>query len=449
MSNADNELARFLEQFDARYQGLPEFRGAVAEVAASVLPDLAADSALARARPLERLTVPDRIIAFRVCWEDDAGEVRVNRGYRVQHSNAVGPYKGGLRFHPQVNLDTLQALAFEQTFKNSLTGLPMGGAKGGADFDPRGRSDAEIMRFCRAFMTELYRHIGPDTDVPAGDLGVGAREIGFLFGQYKHITGTVTAAMTGKGVLWGGSQVRAEATGYGVVYFLQHVLARQQRTLEGLGVAVSGAGNVALHAAEKLCAAGARVLTLSDSRGALEAGPEGFSAAQLAQLKSMRTSEYLALVDCAGRIGARYVAGQKAWATPCDIAMPCATQNELDENDARTLAANGCHWVIEGANLPVTAAARAMLRSNGIVFVPGKAANAGGVAVSGLEISQNRMSLPWERADIEQRLQHIMARIHEQCLHCGETPDGIDYALGANRAGFRRVARAMLAFGIQ
>lgn len=445
---AAESLARFLIAFDQRNPDSRAFRQAVADVAASVLPDIERHPRFAQERILERLAEPDRIITFRVCWEDDQGNVQVNRGYRVQHNNAVGPYKGGLRFHPGVTLDTLQALAFEQTFKNSLTGLPMGGAKGGSDFDPRSRSDREVMRFCQSFMTELQRHIGPDTDVPAGDLGVGAREIGFLFGQHKRIVGSVTASMTGKGVEWGGSHVRAEATGYGIVYFLDHMLARQSRALAGMRVTVSGAGNVALHAAEKLCARGARVLTLSDSRGTLHQA-NGFSAAQLVELKMLRIADRLPLADCARPLGATYTPGTKAWQLACDIAVPCATQDELDEQDARTLVANGCRLVIEGANLPVQEAARGVLRATGVAYAPGKAANAGGVAVSGLEMSQNRMSLPWDREDIDTRLQHIMAAIFDQCAEYGSGPDGIDYVRGANRAAFRRVADAMLAFGIQ
>jgi glutamate dehydrogenase (NADP+) len=443
----DEDLARFLGGFTRRNPHQPEFHQAVAEVAGSVLPLLRERPGYHHARVLERLTEPDRIVVFRVCWEDDQGRIRVNRGYRVQHSNAVGPYKGGLRFTPAVNLSILKALAFEQTFKNSLTGLSMGGAKGGADFNPRGRSDREVMRFCQSYMTELYRHIGPDADVPAGDIGVGPREIGFLFGQHKRISGEFSGALTGKGIPWGGSQIRAEATGYGIVYFLDHMLRRHQRALDRMRVAISGAGNVALYAAEKVITQGGIVVTLSDTSGTLEAD-QGLTLTQLDRIKHGKFAERRSLADLHRELGCRFHAGQRPWHVRCDIALPCAVQNELDGEDARRLLDAGCTVVVEGANLPCLPAAARRFQDAGILYAPAKAANAGGVAVSGLEMGQNRLYLSFGREDIDSRLRHIMEHVHDRCVEHGSLQGRTDYVRGANRAAFIRVAEAMTAFGV-
>ena len=445
---AKSRVAAFMAGLKRRNPGEPEFHQAVREVAESILPLVAATPRYDEARILERLTEPDRIVTFRVAWEDDAGGVRVNRAWRVQFSNAIGPYKGGLRFHPSVTQGVLKFLGFEQIFKNSLTGLPMGGAKGGANFNPQGKSDAEVMRFCQAMMRELHRHIGEDTDVPAGDIGVGAREIGYLFGTYLRLGNRFTGAFTGKGLAFGGSLVRKEATGYGAAYFLQNALAAAGEGLEGKTATVSGSGNVALYAIEKLADLGAKVVTASDSSGFVH-DPNGIAGERLAWLKALkeerrgRLSEYAAHFRCA------YHAGERPWQVPCAVALPCATQNELDGDDAKALVESGLMAVAEGANMPCTAAAIEVFRKGNVLFAPGKAANAGGVAVSGLEQSQNALRIAWPREEVDRRLQAIMADIHAKCCEEGTGADGrIDYVSGANIAGFRKVADAMLAYGV-
>ena len=443
-----SRLAAFMAGLERRNPGEPEFHQAVREVAESVLPVVAAHLEYQEARILERLTEPDRIVAFRVAWEDDAGRVRVNRAWRVQFSNAIGPYKGGLRFHPSVTQSVLKFLGFEQIFKNSLTGLPMGGAKGGANFNPHGKSDAEVMRFCQATMRELHRHIGEDTDVPAGDIGVGAREIGYLFGTYLRLGNRFTGAFTGKGLAFGGSEVRKEATGYGAAYFLENMLAAAGNGLDGKTAVVSGSGNVALYAIEKLAALGTKVIAASDSGGFVH-DPGGIAGDRLAWLKALKEQRRGRLREYAEHFRCDYFEGQRPWRTPCDVALPCATQNELDGDDAGTLLDNGLIAVAEGANMPCTAAAIAAFRQRGVLFGPGKAANAGGVAVSGLEQSQNALRIAWSRQEVDDRLRRIMADIHAKCCQEGGTAGGaVDYVRGANIAGFRKVADAMLAYGV-
>ena len=439
----------FMERVRASNPNEPEFLQAVQEVAETVIPFIEANPKYKQHRILERIVEPERTIIFRVPWTNDAGEVQVNRGFRVEYNSAIGPYKGGLRFHPSVNLGILKFLGFEQVFKNSLTTLPMGGGKGGSDFDPKGKSDAEVMRFCQSFMTELARHIGPDTDVPAGDIGVGGREIGFLFGQYKRLRNEFTGVLTGKGIKWGGSLIRPEATGYGCVYFAQEMLATKGHTLSGRTAVVSGSGNVAQYAAEKCIQLGARVLTLSDSSGYIH-DPEGIDAAKLAwvmDLKNVRRGriqEYVTQYP-----GATFHAGETPWGVKCDLAFPCATQNELHGSDAAKLIANGCLCVAEGANMPSTPEAISALQQGGVLFAPGKASNAGGVATSGLEMSQNSLRLSWTREEVDGRLHGIMKSIHAQCVQFGKNPDGsIDYVRGANIAGFVKVADAMIDQGV-
>ena len=437
-----------ISRVERRSPGEPAFHQAVREVCASLGPFLDEHPRYKTEKILERLTEPDRALSFRVTWEDDAGEVRVNRGYRVQVSNAIGPYKGGLRFHPSVDLGVLKFLGFEQVFKNALTGLPMGGAKGGADFDPKGRSDREIMRFCQAFMTELYRHVGDDVDVPAGDIGVGPREIGYMFGAWKKITGRFAGVLTGKGLEYGGSLMRPEATGYGVVYFLEEMLHDRSDAIEGKRVAISGAGNVALHAAQKVLHRGGAPLTLSDSRGTVVAD-EGLSHDAISRIAARKRRPGAALCEIAGELGLEHREGATPWDVPCDAALPCATQNELDEQAARALVTNGCRAVAEGANMPCTAGAVETFSKAGLLFGPGKAANAGGVAMSGLEMSQNSARLHRSAEDLREALRTIMADIHSLCAENGRDSDGrIDYVRGANVAGFRKVADAMLAFGV-
>ncbi|WP_374420482.1 NADP-specific glutamate dehydrogenase [Chromobacterium sp.] len=397
---------------------------------------------------LERLLEPERVIQFRVSWVDDHGRVQVNRGYRVQMNSAIGPYKGGLRFHPAVTLGTLKFLAFEQTFKNALTGLPLGGAKGGADFDPKGKSDGEVMRFCQAFACELFRHIGAETDVPAGDIGVGAREIGYLFGQHKRLCNQFSGVFTGKGPSYGGSLMRPEATGYGLVYFVERMLATRGQTLAGKRAALSGSGNVALYAAEKLLALDVKVVSLSDSEGTLSL-PAGLSPAQLDALMEHKHQRRGRLAAFAASHSLDFLVGQRPWRQPCDIALPCATQNELDADDAEALLANGCFCVAEGANMPCSPQATLRFQQAGALYAPGKASNAGGVAVSGLEMSQNASHLPWSAQEVDARLRRIMEDIHAACVQHGRLADGgIDYALGANVAAFGKVAAAMLAQGV-
>ena len=431
-----------------RFPNEPEYIQAVSQVLGTIEEEYNRHPEFERANLIERLCIPDRLVEFRVTWTDDRGNVQTNMGYRVQHNNAIGPYKGGLRFHASVNLGILKFLAFEQTFKNSLTTLPMGGAKGGSDFSPRGKSNAEVMRFCQAFMTELYRHIGPDEDVPAGDIGVGGREVGYLFGQYKKLTHTFSGILTGKGQEFGGSLIRPEATGYGNVYFLQNMLATRGIDLKGKTVLVSGAGNVAQYTMEKLIQLGAKPLTCSDSDGYIY-DPDGIDAEKLAYIMELKNIERGRIREYAEKYGVKYVAGQKPWFEKADIAMPSATQNEINGEAARALVANGVIAVSEGANMPSTPEAIAVFQEAKLLYAPGKAANAGGVAVSGLEMSQNSERLHWSREEVDQKLHDIMNDIHQNCVKYGTDPDGyINYVRGANVAGFLKVARAMMAQGI-
>ena len=441
--------------FDALFQKIkqrdphqPVFHQAVEEVFGSLAPFLEKNPHYIKDNLLERLVEPERVVSFRVSWMDDKGQVHVNRGYRVQMSSAIGPYKGGLRFHPTVDLDVLKFLAFEQMFKNALTTLPMGAGKGGSDFNPKGKSDAEVMRFCQAFMTELFRHIGPDLDVPAGDIGVGGREIGYLYGQYKRIANEFTSVLTGKGLSYGGSLIRPQATGYGVVYFAEHMLKTRKDSFAGKKVVVSGSGNVAQYTAEKAIQLGATVLTVSDSNGYVLFGDKGMSEAQLAALLELKNERRERLSVYAKEQGVAYFDGQKPWGVPCDIALPCATQNELDEKDAKTLLTNGCYCVAEGANMPSTLEAMEAFIAAKILFAPGKASNAGGVATSGLEMSQNAMRLSWSSEEVDKRLFDIMASIHENCAVGGAEKGYVNYVNGANITSFKKVAEAMLAQGV-
>ena len=437
----------FLARLKKRDPDQPEFHQAVEEVLRSLWPFLEANPHYLTSGILERICEPERAIVFRVSWVDDQGKVQVNRGFRIQMNSAIGPYKGGLRFHPSVNLGVLKFLAFEQTFKNSLTSLPMGGGKGGSDFDPKGKSDAEVMRFCQAFMSELYRHIGADVDVPAGDIGVGAREIGFLFGQYKRLSNQFTSVLTGKGPSYGGSLIRPEATGFGCVYFAEEMLKRSGETVEGKRVAISGSGNVAQYAARKVMDLGGKVISLSDSEGTLYC-ESGLTEEQWMAVLKLKNVQRGRISELAGRFGLEFKAGQHPWALSCDIALPCATQNELDAEAARTLLRNGCLCVAEGANMPTTLEAVDVFIEAGILFAPGKASNAGGVAVSGLEMSQNAMRLLWTGGEVDSKLHAIMQSIHHACVHYGEENGRINYVKGANIAGFVKVADAMLAQGV-
>ena len=440
-----NSLFQTIKQRDPNQA---PFHQAVEEVFMSLQPFLAKNPQYTKQGLLERIVEPERVIMFRVSWVDDKGQVQVNRGYRVQMSSAIGPYKGGLRFHPTVDLGVLKFLAFEQVFKNALTTLPMGGGKGGSDFDPKGKSDAEVMRFCQAFMSELYRHIGADTDVPAGDIGVGGREIGFLFGQYKKLRNEFTSVLTGKGLTWGGSLIRPEATGYGTVYFAQSMLQTKGDKLEGKRVVISGSGNVAQYACEKAIQLGAKVLTVSDSNGFALFPDSGMTEAQLAALIELKEVRRERVSVYAKEQGLQYFENQKPWGVKCDIALPCATQNELDGKDAATLLANGVICVAEGANMPSTLeAVEAFLKAK-ILYAPGKASNAGGVATSGLEMSQNHIRLSWSREEVDKRLFDIMSNIHENCVANGTENGYTNYVNGANIAGFKKVADAMLAQGI-
>ncbi|KGO87523.1 NADP-specific glutamate dehydrogenase [Flavobacterium suncheonense] len=427
----------------------PEFLQAVHEVAETVIPFIEAHEKYKGKMLLERMVEPERVIMFRVAWVDDKGRTQINRGFRIQMNSAIGPYKGGLRFHPSVNLSILKFLAFEQVFKNSLTTLPMGGGKGGSDFDPKGKSDNEVMRFCQTFMTELSRHIGADTDVPAGDIGVGGREVGYMFGQFKKLRNEFTGVLTGKGISHGGSLIRPEATGYGCVYFAQSMLATRGENINGKTVVVSGSGNVAQYAAEKVIQLGGKVVTFSDSSGYIydEAGIDAEKLEFVMELKNVqygRISEYVKKYP-----KAKFIAGKTPWEVKCDIALPCATQNELDGSDAKVLTSNGCSCVAEGANMPCTPEAVAVFHKTKILFAPGKASNAGGVATSGLEMSQNSLRLSWSREEVDDRLKKIMHDIHEACVKYGADGSGhIDYVKGANIAGFVKVADAMLAQGV-
>ena len=437
----------FLARLKKRDPDQPEFHQAVEEVLRSLWPFLEANPHYLTSGILERICEPERAIVFRVSWVDDEGKVRVNRGFRIQMNSAIGPYKGGLRFHPSVNLGVLKFLAFEQTFKNSLTSLPMGGGKGGSDFNPKGKSDAEVMRFCQAFMSELYRHIGSDVDVPAGDIGVGAREIGFMFGQYKRLSNQFTSVLTGKGMSYGGSLIRPEATGFGCVYFAQEMLKRSGQRIDGKRVAISGSGNVAQYAARKVMDLGGKVISLSDSEGTLYC-EAGLSEEQWEALMDLKNVKRGRISELATRFGLEFLVDQHPWNLACDIALPCATQNELDAEAARKLLANGCVCVAEGANMPTTLDAVDLFIEAGMLFAPGKASNAGGVAVSGLEMSQNAMRLLWTAGEVDSKLHNIMQSIHHACVHYGEENGRINYVKGANIAGFVKVADAMLAQGV-
>jgi len=444
-----SNIEAFLDLVKERNGHEPEFLQAVEEVAETVIPYIVEHDIYYGKNILLRMVEPERVLQFRVCWIDDSGEIQVNRGYRIQMNSAIGPYKGGLRFHPTVNMSILKFLAFEQVFKNSLTTLPMGGGKGGSDFDPKGKSDDEIMRFCHSFMSELFRHIGSNTDVPAGDIGVGGREIGFLFGMYKKLRNEFTGVLTGKGLSWGGSLIRPEATGYGTVYFAESMLKTKGLDLKGKNVVVSGSGNVAQFAAEKCIQLGAKVLTLSDSSGYIY-DAEGIDAKKLAyvmdlkNVKRGRISEYLEKYP-----KAKFVKGKTPWEVKCDIALPCATQNELHEADAKMLLANGCICVSEGANMPSTIQAVHTFQKAKILYAPGKASNAGGVATSGLEMTQNSLRFNWTREEVDKKLKEIMTNIHNSCIEYGKEKDGyINYVKGANIAGFVKVADAMLAQGV-
>ena len=442
-------VKEFMGELVAKNPGESEFHQAVKEVLEAVAPTLEAYPHFLDAKIMERMVEPERVIIFRVPWMDDEGNVRINRGFRVQMNSAIGPYKGGIRFHASVNLSIMKFLAFEQTFKNALTTLPMGGAKGGSDFSPRGKSDAEVMRFCQSFMTELQRHIGPDTDVPAGDIGVGGREIGFMFGQYKRLRDEFTGTLTGKGQTWGGSLIRPEATGYGLCYFAEQMLATRGKSFKGQTVLISGAGNVAQYAAQKAMRLGAKVVTLSDSDGFVY-DPDGLTEEKLEyvlflkNVKRGRISEYAQKYP-----SATYYPGERPWKIKCDIALPCATQNEIEAADAQKLVDNGCWCVAEGANMPSTPEAIEIFKKHKLLYSPGKASNAGGVATSGLEMSQNSMRQKWTAEEVDNYLRRIMSDIHANCLKYGTDPDGyIDYVRGANVAGFMKVATAMMDQGL-
>ena len=442
------KLNSFLREIEKRNSHEPEFMQAVKEVAEDLIPYIIKQDIYHGKNILMRMCEPERVLMFRVNWVDDDGEIRVNRGYRIEMNSAIGPYKGGLRFHPSVNLSILKFLAFEQVFKNSLTTLPMGGGKGGSDFDPKNKSDSEVMRFCQSFMTELFRHIGPNTDIPAGDIGVGGREIGYMFGQYKRLKNEFTGVLTGKGVSWGGSLIRPEATGYGTVYFAEDMLNYEGNSLKGKTVTISGAGNVAQYAAEKCLHLGAKVLTMSDSNGFIF-DKDGINEDKLKHImflknvKRSRIYEYLKKYP-----NASYVKDKKPWSIKCDVALPCATQNELDHFDAKNLISNGCYCVAEGANMPCTIKAISEFKQKKILYAPGKASNAGGVAVSGLEMAQNSLRYSWSREEVDEKLKQIMINIHRSCLEFGKEKDYINYGKGANISSFIKVADAMLAQGV-
>jgi len=441
-------VKNLIAQVKAKNPNEPEFHQAVQEVTESLDVVLERHPEYRAAKILERMVEPERVVMFRVPWTDDQGEIHINRGFRIQMNSAIGPYKGGLRFHPSVHLGILKFLAFEQVFKNSLTSLPMGGGKGGSDFDPKGKSDGEVMRFCQSFMTELFRHIGPDIDVPAGDIGVGGREIGFLFGQYKRLTKEFSGVLTGKGINWGGSLIRPEATGYGVVYFAKEMLRTKGLSFEGSTVAVSGFGNVAWGAVEKVTQLGGKVTTLSGPDGFIH-DKEGISGEKIHYMLRMRASARDAVKDYADKFHVPFYAGKRPWSVPVDVALPCATQNELDAADARELIKNGCKCVCEGANMPTTLDGVKVFLDAHVLYSPGKASNAGGVATSGLEMSQNSMRLPWPKEEVDHRLHQIMQNIHQTCVETAEkygSPG--NYVTGANIAGFLKVADAMLDQGL-
>jgi len=449
MSNAfEVKVNDFMAKLIARNPNELEFHQAVQEVVESVMPFIEQNPQYKQAKILERVSEPERVIMFRVPWQDDKGEIQINKGYRIEMSSAIGPYKGGLRFHPTVNLGVLKFLAFEQVFKNSLTTLPMGGGKGGSDFDPKGKSNNEVMRFCQSFMTELQRHIGPNTDVPAGDIGVGGREIGYMFGQYKRLKNEFTGVLTGKGIEWGGSLIRPEATGYGTVYFAEQMLKMRGMDLKGKTVTVSGSGNVAQYAVEKVNMMGGKVITLSDSNGYIY-DADGIDDEKLAFVLDLKNVKRGRIQDyCETYKNAKYYEGKRPWGVKCDIALPCATQNELNEQDARALVENGCYLVAEGANMPSTPEAVEVFLKAKIMYAPGKASNAGGVATSGLEMTQNSMRLPWSREEVDARLYKIMCDIHSTCVKYGTEGEYINYVKGANIGGFIKVADAMIAQGL-
>ena len=437
-----------IEKLQQRFPGQPEYIQAVSQVLGTIEDEYNKHPEFEKANLIERLCIPDRIIKFRVNWVDDKGNVHTNMGYRVQHNNAIGPYKGGIRFHASVTESILKFLAFEQTFKHSLTTLPMGGAKGGSDFSPRGKSNAEVMRFCQAFMLELYRHIGPDEDVPAGDIGVGGREVGYMFGMYKKLTHRFEGILTGKGLEFGGSRIRPEATGYGAVYFLNNMLKTRNIDIKGKTVLVSGAGNVAQYSIEKLIQLGAKPVTCSDSDGYIY-DPDGIDEEKLAYIMELKNIERGRISEYAEKYGVKYVAGAKPWYEKADLAMPCATQNEINEEAAKAMVANGVLAICEGANMPTTPEAIKVIQDAKLLYSPGKASNAGGVAVSGLEMTQNSERLHWSREDVDAKLHDIMDDIHQNCVKYGTQPDGyINYVKGANVAGFIKVAKAMMAQGI-
>jgi len=443
----DPKVEKFMAAIKAKNQAQPEFHQAVHEVAESIIPYIEENPKYRHAKILERIAEPERVIMFRVPWINDKGDVEINRGYRIEMNSAIGPYKGGLRFHPTVNLGILKFLAFEQVFKNSLTTLPMGGGKGGSDFDPKGKSDNEVMRFCQSFMTELNRHIGPNTDVPAGDIGVGGREIGYLFGQYKRIKNEFSGVLTGKGLEWGGSLIRPEATGYGSVYFAQEMLATKGDALKGKTCVVSGSGNVAQFTTQKIIELGGNVGTLSDSSGFIY-DPNGIDADKLAWIMDLKNIRRGRIKEYADEFACEYHEGKRPWSVACDAAFPSSTENEVDKEDAELLIKNNCKVISEGANMPSTPEAIEIYQKNKMLFGPGKAANAGGVAVSGLEMTQNSMRLPWSRAEVDQRLHTIMKNIHATCVKYGSDGDYVDYVKGANIGGFVKVADAMLAQGV-
>jgi len=441
------DVDTFMQKVIAKNPGEKEFHQAVQEVVTCLMPFISKNQKYQKAKILERMVEPERVIYFRVPWVDDKGEIQINRGYRVEMNSAIGPYKGGLRFHPTVSLSVMKFLAFEQVLKNSLTTLPMGGGKGGSDFDPRGKSDYEVMRFCQAFMNELFRHIGPNTDVPAGDIGVGGREIGYLFGQYKKLTNEFTGVLTGKGYNWGGSLIRPEATGYGTVYFLEEMLKTKGETMEGKTITISGYGNVGTMFIEKANQLGAKVVTIGDEYGYVY-DKDGIKGEKLEFLKDLWVKYRRPAKDYADEFGAEWIEGKRPWEVPCDIAVPTATQNEIDCDDAKNLIKNGCKCVAESANMPSTIAAMEVFQEAQILFAPGKAVNAGGVAVSGLEMAQNSMRFCWTCDEVDSKLKHIMQNIHEQCVKYGKHGDYINYVEGANIAGFVKVADAMLDQGI-
>ena len=443
----ERNIEEFMNKVKSRNPGEPEFHQAVLEVTESLMPFIEKNPKYKEAKILERLVEPERVIMFRVPWMDDSGDIQINRGFRIEMSSALGPYKGGLRFHPSVYLGILKFLAFEQVFKNSLTTLPMGGGKGGSDFDPKGKSDNEVMKFCQSFMTELQRHIGPDTDVPAGDIGVGGREIGFMFGQYKRLRNEFTGVLTGKGMKWGGSLIRPEATGYGCVYFVEEMLKSKGDSLKGKVCAVSGSGNVAQYTVEKLLQLGAKIVTLSDSSGYIY-DENGIDEKKLEYVMELKNNRRGRIYEYADKFSAEFVAHERPWGVKCDVAFPSATQNEISAEDATTLVKNGCIAVGEGANMPTAPEGVEVFQAAKILFAPGKAANAGGVATSGLEMSQNSMRITWTREEVDERLRNIMISIHKSCVKYGKEGDYVNYVNGANIAGFIKVADAMLDQGL-